>query len=160
MATRIATASLLLLLSATLAAPAGAEGAAEEATLDVLVGTIRANRKALVAVNLQLEDAQAVDFWPVYERYQQELADLSERLVDIIGEYAAGYDSMSDEQAKQLMTRYLAVEQERVALRQRFLPVFSEVLPGRALARLYQIENKMDAVLRFELAAEIPVLEQ
>jgi hypothetical protein len=160
MPTRIATMILLLLLSAGLAPPANAAGAADEATLEVLVSTIQANRKAFVAVNLKLEDAQAVGFWPVYERYQQDLAGLSQRLVDVIEEYSEGYNTMSDEDAKQLMVRYLAVEQDRVELRRRFLPQFSEVLPGRTLARLYQIENKMDAVVRFELARDIPVLEQ
>jgi len=34
------------------------------------------------------------------------------------------------------------------------------MLPGRKLMRFYQIENKIDAVMRYELAASIPVIEQ
>ena len=37
---------------------------------------------------------------------------------------------------------------------------FAKVLPGRTVARFYQIENKMDAVLRFDLAEAIPVIEE
>jgi hypothetical protein len=50
---------------------------------------------------------------------------------------------MNDEKATQLITRYLAVEQERADLRQKYLAPFSGVLPGKKVARLYQIENKM-----------------
>ena len=66
---------------------------------------------------------------------------------------------MSDEKAMQLVASFLAVEQDRADLRQKYLGAFSEVLPGRKVARLYQIENKMDAVVRFELARAIPVIE-
>ena len=39
-------------------------------------------------------------------------------------------------------------------------PEFSKALPGRKVARLYQIENKMDAVMRYDLAGQIPVVEE
>ena len=156
---RIARLGLLLLLTALPPATADAQGA-EEATHDILVETIQANRKAFVAVNLALEDAQAAAFWPVYDRYQQDLTVVSQRLSDIIDDYTASFADMNDEKAKQLITSYLAVERDRAELRESYLPEFSAVLPGRTLARLYQIENKMDAVLRYELARDIPVLEQ
>jgi hypothetical protein len=160
MRTRNEAAILSLLLVAFLAPSAVAGGAAEDATLDILADTIRANRKALVAVNLRLEDAEAVDFWPVYDRYQKDLALVSDRLVGIIEDYSKNFATMSDENAAQLLARYLAVEQERADLRQKYLAPFSAVLRGRKVARLYQIENKMDAIVRYELAREIPVVEQ
>jgi hypothetical protein len=160
MRTRYGAAILSLLLAALLATPAVAGGAAEDATLDILADTIQANRKALVAVNLGLADAEATKFWPVYERYQKDLSVLSERLGEIIQDYSKNFTTMNDEKATQLITRYLAVEQERADLRQKYLAPFSGVLPGKKVARLYQIENKMDAIMRYELAREIPVVEQ
>src|SRR5688572_21762742 len=160
MPTRNEARILSLLLATLLATPAVAGGVAEDATLDILVDTIQANRKALVAVNLELADAEATNFWPVYERYQKDLTIVSERLGEIIEDYSKNFAAMSDEKATQLVTRYLAVERERADLRQKYLESFSGVLPGTKVARLYQIENKMDAVVRFELARAIPVVEQ
>ena len=67
---------------------------------------------------------------------------------------------MTDEQAAQLIDSYLAIERDRMSLLQQYLKPFSEALPGRTLARFYQIENKIDAILRYELAREIPVIAQ
>lgn len=44
-------------------------------------------------------------------------------------------------------------------MRQAYLPQFAKVLPGRRVARRCQIENEMDAVLRDDLAATIPVID-
>ena len=45
-------------------------------------------------------------------------------------------------------------------MRRDYVAEFAKVLPGRKVARFYQIENKMDAVIRYDLAATIPVVEE
>jgi len=158
----------LLLCAALLALPAGGVRAAEhaakpavaEADRDVLVNTVRANRRALVAVNLSLSSEEAVKFWPLYDRYQAEIAAIGDRVLALVGDYVDHYADLSNEKALQLMTDYLAAEAERLKVRQTYLPEFAKVLPGRTVARFYQIENKIDAVLRYDLAATIPVVEQ
>jgi hypothetical protein len=144
--------ALILFLSA--AAPR-----AEEATLDALLNTIKANRTALVGVNLGLSAEEAAAFWPVYDRYQEQIGAMGERLAKIIEDYAASFPDFSNEKAMKLVEDYLQVEADRVAVRRSYLPEFAKALPGRKVARLYQMENKMDAVIRFDLAATIPVME-
>jgi len=131
-----------------------------EATLDVLVGAIRANRKAMVAVNLNLSDPEAAAFWPLYDRYEKELNALGDRLIGVIEDYDANFRSLSNEKAMQLIGDYLAVEADRVALRRTYVGEFAKILPGRTVARFYQLENKMDAVIRYDLAATIPVVDE
>jgi len=135
-------------------------GEASKASLDVLLDAIRSNRKALVAVNLSLTDAEAARFWPVYERYQKEIDALGDRQVALIQDYTASYRDLSDEKATKLVADYLAVEADRVAARRAYLPEFAKILPGRKVARFYQIENKVDAVIRYDLAAAIPGIEE
>ena len=135
-------------------------GAADQANLDILVDTIRANKKALVAANLTLTDDEASRFWPVYDRYQDELNKVNDRLVKVVQDYSGSFKTMSDEQATQLAEQYLTVEEDRAKVRRNFLPEIGKALPGRKVVRFYQIENKMDAVLRFDLASEIPVIDQ
>ena len=149
-------ASLLLALAA---APVGA-GEAEEASIEILRDTLRSNRKALVDVNLALSDEEARAFWPVYDRYQKDLGAIQERLLRVIDDYAANFDALTDAQAKKLVDEYLTLEQDRAEIRRAYLAPISEALPGRKVMRFYQIENKIEAVLRYELAATIPVVEQ
>ena len=154
---RVLLAALLLLVCA--ASPLRA-GEADEASIEILRDALRTNRKAIVDVNLALSDAEALAFWPVYDRYQKELAGVQDRLVQVIETYRANFGRLTDEQARKLVDVYLEVERDRAQVRQEFLEPISQALPGRKVMRFYQIENKIDAVLRYELAATIPVVEQ
>jgi hypothetical protein len=155
-------ASLVLSLVALLvcaAAPTRA-GDTDEASPETLLETLRSNKKALVEVNLQLTEEEARAFWPVYDRYQQELSAVQERLLRIIETYEANFGKMNDEKALQLVDDYLAEERDRARIRSSYLEPIRKVLPGVKVMRFYQIENKIDAVLRYHLAATIPVVEQ
>jgi hypothetical protein len=151
---------LMAVLALGLLAAPGRAGEADKADLDILLDTIRANRKALVASNLTLTDEEAGKFWPLYDRYQGELNAVQDRGVKIIEDYSASFKNLSDEKAMKLATDWLAAEADRVKIRQGYLDQFAKVLPGRKVVRFYQIENKMDAVLRYDLASHIPVVEQ
>ena len=142
------------------AAPPIYAGESDEATLEILLGTLRSNRKALVAVNLALTDDEARSFWPVYDRYEKELAAIQDRLLAVIREYAANLTSMSDEEAEQLVGEYLQAETDHAALREAYLKPISEALPGVKVMRFYQIENKIMAILRYDVAAKIPVVPE
>lgn len=156
--------TLRVLLAAVLlvgvAVPAGRAGKADEANLDILRETIRANRKAFVAANLKLTDEEAGKFWPLYDRYQTDLKGVNDRLLAVIKDYTDSFSSVSNEKALRLADDYLAAETDKAKLRRAYLDEFSKVLPGRTAVRLLQIEHKMDAVVQYELAAEIPVVDQ
>jgi hypothetical protein len=133
---------------------------ATETNLEVLLSTIRANRKALVAINLGLSDDEATRFWPVYDRYQQDITATGDRLAAVIQDYSANFRDLSHDKAMKLVEDYLAIEADRAQVRRAYVDEFAKILPGRKVARFYQIENKIDAVLRYDLAATIPVVEE
>lgn len=149
---------LATILTVVLAATGAYAGAAAQADMQILLDTIRANRKALVAANLTLSDDEAKAFWPLYDTYQTELNGVQDRGVKVIEEYTASFKTLSNEQAMTLADQWLAAEADRVKIRRDYLPQFAKILPGRKVARFYQIENKMDAVIRYDLAEEIPVV--
>lgn len=149
---------LAAVLTLALSAPLfGAEEAAKT-DMNILRDAIRANKKALISSNLTLTDEEAAHFWPVYDRYQAELTAVNDRVLAILEDFAANLANLSNEKAKELADRYLAAEEDRAKVRRASLAEVAKVLPGRKVARFYQIENKMDAVLRYDLAAEIPVV--
>ena len=152
-----------LILGLSAAATRAAQPGAVEKTdtnLHVLLDTIRANRKALVAVNLSLTADEAAKFWPIYDRYQQEISAVGDRLAAVIQDYTANFRDLSNDKALQLMNDYLAAEADRLKVRRAYVGEFAKALPGRKVARFYQIENKMDAVIRYDLAATIPVVDE
>lgn len=152
-------AAVILGSSATIVRAETPADPAVEADLSVLLDTIRANRKEMVAVNLQLTDDEAAKFWPVYDRYQKESSAIGDRLVALVEDYTANFSDMSNDKAMRIVQDYLAIEADRVEVRRSYVGEFAESLPGRKVARFYQIENKMNAVLLFDLAATIPVID-
>ena len=156
----LVSALILALSVASARAATAADGDSEKANVDVLLSAIRANRKALVAVNLKMTDEEAAKFWPVYDSYQKEMNALGDRLVALLGDYGKNFKDMSDDKAMKILDEYLNIEAERVKVRRAYVEQFAKVLPGRKVGRFYQIENKMDAVIRYEMAKTIPVVEE
>ncbi len=138
-----------------------APGIAQEKPADnmqILVQKIRADKKLLVADNMQLTEAEAKAFWPVYSQYQDELYLLRLRTAQLIKDYADAFDQMTNDTAKRLLDEYMKNEELGLKLRQAYLPKFRAVLPDVKVARYYQIENKINAALAYELAARIPLV--
>lgn len=151
---------MLTLVMLTASVTAGAAETADEASLDVVLNAIRANRKAMVAVNLGLDEKESAAFWPVYDRYEKEMNALGDRTVGVIKDYTDNFATLSDQKAMQLVNDYQAIEADRIKVRNTYLDELVKILPGRTVARFFQLENKMDAVIKYDLAATIPVVEE
>jgi hypothetical protein len=151
----IAVPAVLLLF----AAPVRADDAAQD-NMEIVRTALRADKKALVATNLQLTDAEAKAFWPVYDRYEKDLLTAHNSLYQVVQEFATHYETLTDAKALELVERYLAAEEARVKVRRSYVKEISKVLPGLKVARFYQIENKIDAVVRYEMAGAIPLAKQ
>jgi len=119
---------------------------------------IQTDKKLFIAQNMNLTESEAKVFWPVYEDYQKELEKLVDKTVKLIDNYAANYQTMTEEAAKELINGYLAIETERVTLMKSFLPKLRKVLPEKKVARYYQLENKINAVVKYGLARQIPLV--
>lgn len=120
---------------------------------------VRADKKLFVAANMELTESEAKGFWPLYDRYQKDLEKLGKRTLGLIKNYAMNFENMSDEAAKKMLEEWLTVEMERQKLREAYLPKFREVLPDKKVVRYYQLENKILAVVNYELAAQIPLVQ-
>ena len=127
--------------------------------MQIVVEKIRADKKLLVAENMELTDAEAKAFWPVYDQYQDELFLLRARTVKLIKDYADAYDKMTNETAKKLLDELMTIETLGPKLRQAYLPKFRKVLPEVKVVRYFQIENKIQAALMYELGANIPLVK-
>jgi hypothetical protein len=108
---------------------------------------------------MQLTEAEAKAFWPVYDQYQDELFLLRTRTAKLIKDYGDAYEKMTDDSAKKLLDEYMTIESLGPKLRQTYLPKFRKVLPEIKVMRYYQIENKIQAALMYEIASKIPLMK-
>jgi hypothetical protein len=126
-------------------------------TMDAVRDSLKAQKRAFVGVNMQLTQAEDAKFWPVYDSYQKDLGKINEKIVAMIVDYAKNYDTLTDGKANQLLVTNLALEKDLVKLKESYLAKFSAVLPQKKVARYYQLENKIQAVIRYDLAERIPL---
>ena len=128
--------------------------------MQILREKIKADKKLVVAANLELTESEAKGFWPVYEQYQKDLATINQRIVKLIESYAADYrtKTLTDEKAKKLTDEMVAIEQAEAGLKTSFVPKLRKVLPERKVARYLQIENKIRAIVKYELAGAVPLV--
>lgn len=150
---------LFVFLAATLAAPLFAQDA--NSNMDILRQKLKADKKLLVAANMDLSDAEGKAFWPVYDAYQADLKKLNDRMAKAIVDYADAYNKgpVPNETAKKLLGEMLDIDAAEVNLKKSYVPKLEAVLPEAKVARYIQIENKIRAAVRYELAGAIPLVK-
>jgi len=153
------TVMIALAIAVVLVAPLAVAQDKPADDMQIVLEKIRADKKLFVAENMELAEAEAKAFWPVYEQYQDELFLLRARTARLIKDFSDGYEKMTNETAKKLMDEYMTIETLGPKLRQAYLPKFRKVLPEVKVVRYYQVENKIYAVLIYELARNIPLVK-
>ena len=145
-------------------APAGTTATASktaDSNMAIFLEKVKADKKLLVAANMGLTDAEGKGFWPVYDMYQTELKALNDRLSAAIHAYADGYtkNTLTDAQATKLVNDVLTIDQDEVAMRKKFATTLAPLLTGKKAARYLQIESKIRAAIRSEMADAIPLVQ-
>lgn len=140
------------------AAPAMAQQMSDT-NMEILKQKLKADKKLLVASNMDLSDAEAKKFWPLYDSYQMDLNQVNQQLGQTIKEYAEAYNKgpIPDGTAKKLLNEVLSAEEQEVKLKRTYAQKLEKVLPYNKVARYIQMENKIRAVIKMELAQQIPL---
>ena len=143
-----------------LAIPAAAQQKPAD-NMQILMEKVKADKKLLVANNMGLTESEAKGFWPVYEEYQKDLTAINQRIIKMIESYAADYraKSLTDEKAKKLIEEMVAIEQAEAGMKAAYVPKLGKVLPQMKVARYLQIENKIRALVKYELAGGVPLVQ-
>jgi hypothetical protein len=153
---------LLMLVSAlSISLPAVAAQKASNSDMQILLEKVKADKKLLVAANMKLSDAEAKKFWPVYDAYQVELGKLNKRIMTLIETYANDYNnnSLTAEKSKKMVAEMISVDEAEAAMKKSFAPKLYKAIPAIKVARYLQIENKIRAALRYELASAVPLVK-
>ncbi len=129
--------------------------------MQILRDKIKADKKLLVASDMELTESEAKNFWPIYDEYQKELRKINQRIVKVLEIYAADFrsKSLTDDKAKKLIEEANAIEQAEVNLKSTFAPKLAKALPMVKVVRYLQIENKIRAVIRYDIAQGVPLVQ-
>jgi len=126
--------------------------------IEMLRQDLRSQRKQITAENMTLTADQATKFWPIFDQYRQEAIKPNDERWALIKEYAATYNTMTDAQAEDYMKRSTAIDQQLLALRMKYLPMFEKVISARQTALWYQIDRRIDLLINLQFSAAVPLV--
>jgi hypothetical protein len=135
-------------------------GVEVEKDLALIRRDIRSEKKKLIAANITLTETEATKFWPVYDQYVAEMTKHNDEFYSVIKDYAANQKTITDAQASSMIKRWAAIQIGQAQTRQKFIPLFEKVVPARTVARFFQIDRRLYALLDLQVASEIPLIVQ
>lgn len=120
---------------------------------------LRAKAKELITKNLQLTDAEAAGFWPLYDEYATEVRKVNDTRFGLIKRYADIYKTMTSDQADSMARLLGDADMTIVNLRLQYLPRFEQVLPGTKAALFYQLDRRLDSLFNVQMASQLPLIK-
>ena len=155
---------LVVFTGALFSAPvAPCQNTAEPATsneqdLALLKQDVKSQKKQIVAANLELTDAEATKFWPIYDKYTADMSKISDERLALVKEYADAYPNVTDTVAQSIVQRWLKTDEEVAQLREQYRPMLEKVLPGKKMARFFQIDRRLGILIDVQVTSQIPLV--
>lgn len=126
--------------------------------LELLRSDLKTQKKAVVAQTLELNELEAEKFWPIYRDYEYEATKVGDIWVEVIKEYAANYESLTDEKADELMMKSFEFAEAENDLNKKYYEKVKEVLGAKKAGKYTQIINRISMLIDLQTTAEIPLI--
>lgn len=127
--------------------------------LELTRSALQTMKQDVVSQVMGLTEDQSAKFWPLYKEYQVAKAGLNDKSIKLIEDYAKAYESLSDDQAKSMLQEYQSIQKQQLSLENKYIKKFEKELPGKLVAKYFQTEHKLDAVMRYDLAGSLPLVK-
>jgi len=108
---------------------------------------------------MRFTDAQSAAFWPVYKKYESELTKIFDDRIALLKDYAANYEKMSNDKAKELLERVFQLEDRTTGLQRKYAREMGTVLPAKLVTRLFQVERRMNRLIDLQISANVPLMK-
>jgi hypothetical protein len=118
---------------------------------------LRAMKMQVIGQNMSLSDTEAQKFWPVYNHYVRDLSEVNDQKYALLKQYAEMWSTMTDEDALIYVRHWLEADGEAQALRLKYVPVVSQVLPGKKAATFFQLDRRLNMIIDLQLFSQIPL---
>jgi hypothetical protein len=128
-----------------------------DADIALLRKDLRAMKMQVIGQNMSLSDAEGEKFWPIYNHYVKDLQEVNNQKYALLKQYAEMWETMSDQDAMIYVRHWLEADGEAQALRLKYVPVVSQVLPGRKAATFFQLDRRLNMIIDLQLFSQIPL---
>jgi hypothetical protein len=127
--------------------------------LEIVRDVLKTEKKAAIADVMMLTEEESQPFWSLYNQFESALYEVHNKRIAIIKDYAANYESMTDEKADELTNRMFKFEAELMKIEKTYYNKFKKIVPAGKAAKLMQANNKIETMVNYDLALTIPLVE-
>ena len=135
-------------------------GVSVDKDIELLRHDLRAEKKKIIAMNVPLTETEATKFWVTYDQYAAEMSKSYDAFYAVIKDYAANQKTLTDDQANVMIKKWSDIQVDLAKSRQKYVPLFGKVLPGKKEALFLQIDRRLYALLDIQIASEVPLVLQ
>ena len=139
--------------------PAVDRAAVVDSEIELMRKDIRSRRKQIIAANVQMSDAEAEKFWPVYDQYAAEQKKAYDIHYGLLKEYADNEKTMNDALALSLTKKWTEADNAKANLRVKYLPMFEKVIGARRAARLCQLDRMLTLMVDLQIGSDVPLIQ-
>ena len=133
--------------------------AVSDQDIQMLRKDLRAQRKQIIAANMNLSSAEAEKFWPVYEQYVSDLVKMNGTKYALIKKYIQTQGNLSDTEAESAVDQWVRIDQSVAELRKKYIPSFRKALSPKNTALFYQLDRRVQLMIDLQLASSIPMIQ-
>ncbi len=128
-------------------------------SMQTLRAAVAQDKRAYISSALQLSDAEAKKFWPIYEAYQRSLEASDRKRARAYEALVATDKPISDAYAKSLSTEMLLADDAELKARRAMHAKVMRALPDKKAAQYLQLEARLRAAKMYDIAAAMPVIK-
>ena len=118
---------------------------------------LRAMKMQVIGQNMSLSEEEGLKFWPIYNHYVKDLQDVNNQKYALLKQYAETWATMTDQDALIYVRAWLEADGQAQALRLQYVPVVSQVLPGRKAATFFQLDRRLNMIVDLQLFSQVPL---
>ena len=118
---------------------------------------VRAMKMEVIGQNMSLSDTEAQKFWPIYKHYADDLHEVHNSKYALLKQYAETWATMTDQDALIYVRHWMEVDAEAQALRLKYVPAVTQVLPGKKAATFFQLDRRLSMIVDLQLFSQVPL---
>jgi hypothetical protein len=149
----------IMLVAAVVCLALPAVQAQEEAWLELLRADLRTEKTGIVTAAMMLSDDEGKIFWPIYREYDLAVASINDQRIELIKDYAVAYDTLTNEGASDIATRWFKMQDDKLKLRKSYFKKIEKALSTGVAARFIQVDHQLGLFVDLEIAADMPLIE-
>ena len=130
-----------------------------EQYIEMLRSDLKTERVAIITEAMDFTPEEGEVFWPIYREYELAASKIGDRRIALIKEFAANFDTMTDEVAEDLIKTSFKINEDTLKLEKKYIKKYMKVLPAKRVARYAQIDHRINMLIDIQIAASLPLFE-